>query len=197
MLHRNHHSRPRRRRKWRRRHDRCWRHHDRCRCHNRRCRRHNRRCRRHNRRCRRHNRRAVVRIPIGIIPDLPIPATPVMWMRCGTTSPAVHIRRRHTATKCMMRRRSAMRPRTMPCATMVSRMHRTRSRMVRGMAGRNSPSGTGNEAASNGKNDRSFHSGFPFCFSSEKHKRVQALCTTSCLNGILMSFVSNAFLTAS
>ena len=80
---------------------------------------------------------------------------------------------------------------------MVIHMHRTRPRVVRGMGWRNSPHGTDNKAASDSKNDYPFHNGFPFCFSSETHKRVQALCTTSCLNGILMSFASNAFLTVS
>ena len=179
LPYRNHHSRSRRwwRRRRRRYHDGLRLHHDRRRCNNRRRRRHHnrRRChhnrrRCHNRRCRCHNRRAVVRIPVGIIPDLPIPTTPVMWMRRRTSPPTAQIRRRHTTMKYVVMRRSTMR--TMRHTAVVFRMHRTGPRVVRGMAGRNSPSGTGNETASNGKDDHPFHNGSPFCFSAAKHKRI-------------------------
>ena len=156
MPHRNRHGR---RRWWwrRRRYDRRRLNHDRRRLNHDRCGRHNRR--------RRHHRGAVVRIPVGVIPDLPIPATPVMWMRCRSSPPTAQTRRWHTTMKYVARRRRAMRP-MMTHTVVVFRMHRTGTgpHVVRGMAGRNSPSGTGNEATRNGKNDRPFHTGIPFCF---------------------------------
>ena len=178
LPYRNRRIRPRRwRRWWWRCHDGLRLHYDRCGCHNRRRRRHHNRSRRHHCRRRlhhdrrgRHHRRTVVRIPVGIIPDLPIPATPVMWMRCRSSPPTAQTRRRHTTTKYVVMRRSAMR--AMSHTVMVFHMHRTGPRVVRRMAGRNSPSGTGNKAAGNGKNDRSFHNGSPSCFSAERHKRV-------------------------
>ena len=78
-----------------------------------------------------------------------------------TSPPTAQTRRWHTTMKYVVRRRSAMRT-MMTHTVVVFRMHRTGTgpHVVRGMAGRNSPSGTGNEAARNGMNDYSFHSVF-------------------------------------
>ena len=179
--HRNRHRRRRRRWWW-------WRHHDGRRPHHDRRRLNHDRCGRHNRR-RRHHRRTVVRVSVGVIPDLPIPATPVMWMRRRASPPTAQTRRWHTTMKYVVRRRSAMRSRTMPRTTMVSRMpqfgicmvlsrHRTgtglllrlygvRHRFLLGMSGRMlRPDRAVGDATRNDSNDYSFHCSSPFFLQS-------------------------------